>query len=111
MRVLAWDAPGYGSSTPLADVAPRAADYAGRLQAWLAALDVTPDAIVGHSLGALMASAATASRGRKINPAACRPSVLQRSTSLASTAWRSRATRICCARMPPTKSAPGYAGT
>lgn len=57
MRVLAWDAPGYGNSTPLEHVAPRAADYAVRLRAWLAALHVTPAAMVGHSLGALMASA------------------------------------------------------
>lgn len=56
-RVLAWDAPGYGQSTPLEPSAPRAADYAVRLRAWLAALRVTPDVIVGHSLGALMAAA------------------------------------------------------
>ncbi|MFX5714251.1 alpha/beta hydrolase, partial [Acinetobacter baumannii] len=29
-RVIAWDAPGYGSSSPLAQKAPRAADYAVR---------------------------------------------------------------------------------
>lgn len=71
MRVLAWDAPGYGNSTPLAEGAPRAADYAVRLQAWVAALDVTPDAIVGHSLGALMASAYVAAA-----PAAMQPKCL-----------------------------------
>jgi len=57
MRVFAWDAPGYGNSTPLQTLAPCAADYAVRLRAWLAALHVKPDVIVGHSLGALMASA------------------------------------------------------
>src|SRR5262245_46878990 len=39
-RVIAWDAPGYGASTPLAPARPRAADYAARLNALLAALDV-----------------------------------------------------------------------
>ncbi|HWV03195.1 alpha/beta hydrolase [Ralstonia sp.] len=68
MRVLAWDAPGYGNSTPLEQATPRAADYAMRLQAWLAALDVTPDAIVGHSLGALMASAYVAAAPTTMQP-------------------------------------------
>ena len=71
MRVLAWDAPGYGNSTPLEQAAPRAADYAVRLRAWLEALHVAPDAIVGHSLGALMASAFVAAA-----PAAMQPKCL-----------------------------------
>jgi pimeloyl-ACP methyl ester carboxylesterase len=56
-RVLAWDAPGYGDSSPLAQSAPKASDYAARLREWLRALNVRPDLIVGHSLGALMAAA------------------------------------------------------
>lgn len=56
-RVLAWDAPGYGDSSPLAQAEPKAADYAGRLQEWLRTLGVRPDLVVGHSLGALMAAA------------------------------------------------------
>ena len=71
MRVFAWDAPGYGNSTPLEQAEPRAADYAVRLQAWLSALQVKPDAIVGHSLGALMASAYVAEA-----PAAMQPKCL-----------------------------------
>lgn len=71
MRVFAWDAPGYGNSTPLEHATPHAADYAARLQAWLAALQVKPDAIVGHSLGALMASAYVAEA-----PAAMQPTCL-----------------------------------
>lgn len=55
-RVIAWDAPGYGQSSPLPMPAPTARDYAMRLEAMLAALQVRPDLIVGHSLGALMAS-------------------------------------------------------
>ncbi|MGO4305012.1 alpha/beta fold hydrolase [Cupriavidus sp. RAF12] len=56
-RVIAWDAPGYGQSTPLPMPAPTARDYAARLGQLLAALQVKPDLIVGHSLGALMAAA------------------------------------------------------
>lgn len=78
-RVIAWDAPGYGESTPLAPVAPSAADYAHRLHALLDALDVQSCVLVGHSLGALTAASAArkdsaiASRIRRlvlISPAA-----------------------------------------
>jgi pimeloyl-ACP methyl ester carboxylesterase len=59
-RVLAWDAPGYGRSDPLPAPEPRAEDYAHRVWQWLDALGLadTPVVLVGHSLGALMASAA-----------------------------------------------------
>ena len=57
-RVIAWDAPGYGASTPLAPSAPKAADYAERLGAMLDALGVARCTLVGHSLGALTAAAA-----------------------------------------------------
>ncbi|MHA7880088.1 MAG: alpha/beta fold hydrolase [Saccharospirillum sp.] len=56
-RVLAWDAPGYGVSSPVAGQTPNAADYAERLEAWLADLGVERCVLVGHSLGALMAAA------------------------------------------------------
>lgn len=56
-RVLAWDAPGYGDSTPLAQPAPTAQDYAQRLDEVLAAAGVTRCLLVGHSLGCLMATA------------------------------------------------------
>src|SRR6478609_5303310 len=56
-HVVAWDAPGYGFSTPLPQEAPLAADYAARLHATLQALDVKRCVLVGHSLGALMACA------------------------------------------------------
>jgi pimeloyl-ACP methyl ester carboxylesterase len=78
-RVIAWDAPGYGASTPLAPAAPTAADYAERLHALLDALDVQSCVLVGHSLGALTAASAArtdlalASRIRRlvlISPAA-----------------------------------------
>lgn len=55
--VIAWDAPGYGTSVPLAPAWPSAADYAERLATLFAALDVGPAIVVGHSLGALIAAA------------------------------------------------------
>lgn len=59
VRVLAWDAPGYGTSDPVKADWPRADDYAERLWAWLDALGVqAPITLVGHSLGALMAGRA-----------------------------------------------------
>ncbi|EJN10216.1 alpha/beta fold hydrolase [Herbaspirillum sp. YR522] len=56
-RVIAWNAPGYGRSTPLPMARPKAADYALRLQQMLDALQVHECLLVGHSLGALMAAA------------------------------------------------------
>lgn len=56
-RVIAWDAPGYGHSAPLPMASPRATDYAARLVSLLDALEVERCVLVGHSLGALTASA------------------------------------------------------
>lgn len=80
VRVVAWDAPGYGRSDALPMPTPAAADYAQRLLAWLDALatqddeahgeahglgssetrpsDTSPITLVGHSLGCLMAASA-----------------------------------------------------
>lgn len=57
LRLLVWDAPGYGASTPLEMDMPTALDYAQRLQELLRVWDVKDFVLVGHSLGALMASA------------------------------------------------------
>jgi pimeloyl-ACP methyl ester carboxylesterase len=57
VHVIAWDAPGYGDSTPLPGDAPLDTDYAARLHELLQALDVRRCVLVGHSLGALMACA------------------------------------------------------
>ncbi|MDR3453269.1 MAG: alpha/beta hydrolase [Rhodoferax sp.] len=56
-HVIAWDAPGYGDSTPLPGDAPLDVDYAVRLHELLQVLDVYRCVLVGHSLGALMACA------------------------------------------------------
>ncbi|WP_169579649.1 alpha/beta fold hydrolase [Saccharospirillum impatiens] len=65
-RLLAWDAPGYGSSAALTTDHPDAANYADRLNDWLDALNINNVLLVGHSLGALIASAFVARHGRLV---------------------------------------------
>ncbi|ERL50591.1 alpha/beta fold hydrolase [Halomonas huangheensis] len=65
-RLLAWDAPGYADSQALSSPQPTAGDYAARLDAWLDALDVKRCVLVGHSLGAMMASAYMALRPERL---------------------------------------------
>jgi len=55
-RVVAWDAPGYGGSDLLPMPSPTAADYADALAGFLDALGIAEAAVVGHSLGALIAA-------------------------------------------------------
>jgi pimeloyl-ACP methyl ester carboxylesterase len=56
VRCIAWNAPGYGGSTPLAASAPHAADYAEALAALLDALHVDrPVVLVGSSWGSVIA--------------------------------------------------------
>ncbi|MGE0745225.1 MAG: alpha/beta fold hydrolase [Rhodospirillales bacterium] len=56
-RTVAWDAPGYGGSDLLPMPSPAAADYADALAGFLDALGIDAAAVVGHSLGALVAAA------------------------------------------------------
>ncbi len=65
-RVIAWDAPGYGESDPLAPEAPRAADYAGTLESFLEALEIERAIFVASSLGALMAASFAAQRASSV---------------------------------------------
>jgi len=65
-RVLAWDAPGYGDSTPVAPASPHAEDYARVLAAWLDALGVSRCVLVGHSLGAIVAGAFAAAHPARL---------------------------------------------
>ena len=68
IRVLAWDAPGYGRSTHLPMELPSAQEYAERLWSWLEALYVNqPVVMAGHSLGALMAASATRLRPHAVS--------------------------------------------
>ena len=56
-RTVAWNAPGYASSTPLASPIPRLRDYADAAIAFLDALGASgPVFLLGHSLGGLVAS-------------------------------------------------------
>lgn len=72
VRVLAWDAPGYGLSAPVLPLEPSPADYGARLWHWLDQVGHTePVTLVGHSLGALMAAAAA-----RLAPARVRALVL-----------------------------------
>jgi pimeloyl-ACP methyl ester carboxylesterase len=54
-RVVAWEAPGYGSSDDLTAPEPEAADYADALAELLYVLEIQRPIVVGHSLGALIA--------------------------------------------------------
>jgi pimeloyl-ACP methyl ester carboxylesterase len=65
-RVLAWDAPGYGASTPVDAPSPVAADYARRLRAWLDTLGIARCVLVGHSLGAIVAGAFAAVSSERV---------------------------------------------
>ncbi len=59
-HMLAWDAPGYGQSQPLVNSHPSAALYADVLAQMLDDAHISRAAVVGHSLGALVASAFSA---------------------------------------------------
>jgi pimeloyl-ACP methyl ester carboxylesterase len=65
-RLIAWDAPGYGESTPLPEAAPRAEAYMQRLRELLDALDVQRCVLLGHSLGALTALALANAEPRRV---------------------------------------------
>ena len=66
-RMLAWEAPGYGHSSPVAPLQPDAGDYACRLWAWLDFMGLTHAVtLVGHSLGALMATRAAVQRPNQV---------------------------------------------
>ncbi|WP_237585554.1 alpha/beta fold hydrolase, partial [Alkalibacterium sp. MB6] len=56
-HVIAWDAPGYGLSDGLSTDQPNAADYAERVLGLMDALNIPKAVVIGHSLGALQASA------------------------------------------------------
>ena len=52
---IAWDAPGYNRSTDLTKLNPQSIHYSTALSEFTQLLDIQPYAVIGHSLGALMA--------------------------------------------------------
>lgn len=56
LRVIAWDAPGYGGSEALTADWPQTSDYANALNRLLDMLGIGRLVLVGHSLGALVAA-------------------------------------------------------
>ena len=52
---VAWDAPGYNKSTHLSKTNPGVIDYSKSLYDFAKILNLQPYAVIGHSLGALMA--------------------------------------------------------
>ena len=54
--MIAWNAPGYGASQPLALASPTPRDYAAALATLLDALELQRVVLCGHSLGALFAA-------------------------------------------------------
>lgn len=65
-RIISWDAPGYGGSTPLAQDWPEARHYAEALGRFLDALGVTEVSVIGHSLGTLMGAAFAAAEPERV---------------------------------------------
>jgi pimeloyl-ACP methyl ester carboxylesterase len=65
-RVIAWDAPGYGDSEPLATEWPSATEYAGSARALLDALRVERAVLIASSLGALVAAALAAESPERV---------------------------------------------
>ncbi|HZT51991.1 MAG TPA: alpha/beta hydrolase [Stellaceae bacterium] len=57
LRVIGWDAPGYGGSDRIGGAEPTPADYAEALRDFVDALGLERFSLVGHSMGALIAAA------------------------------------------------------
>lgn len=73
-RLIAWNAPGYGASAPLAMDWPVAADYAAALERLAQRLGLSGFHLLGHSLGTLIGAAYAASHPaglRSLTLAAC----------------------------------------
>lgn len=64
--VIAWNAPGYGGSQPVAAGHPSPTDYADALDRLARALDLPPFVLAGHSLGCLFAARFAASHPDRV---------------------------------------------
>jgi pimeloyl-ACP methyl ester carboxylesterase len=65
-QLIAWHAPGYGGSAPLATDWPVAGDYAAALAGLLDRLGIARAMVVGHSLGTLMGAAFAAAQPDRV---------------------------------------------
>lgn len=65
--VIAWNAPGYGDSAPLARDWPVEADYAAALLGFLDALGLDRVTLLGHSLGTLMGARFAADHPERVD--------------------------------------------
>jgi pimeloyl-ACP methyl ester carboxylesterase len=66
LRVIAWDAPGYGASTRLTTEHPDASHYVAALDRWLGALGIDRCHMLGHSLGTLIAARFAAEQPKRM---------------------------------------------
>ena len=67
IEAIAWNAPGYGQSRPLAKDSPAPRDYANTLAAVMDELGLPPAVIVGHSLGSLFAASFAANYPERVS--------------------------------------------
>ncbi|WP_244640652.1 alpha/beta fold hydrolase [Pelagibacterium lentulum] len=67
LRVIAWNAPGYGRSRPLASDWPLAADYADALLRFCDGLKLDRVHVLGHSLGTLIGASFAAAYPNRVS--------------------------------------------
>lgn len=66
-RIIAWNAPGYGQSQPFEMVETSGSDYSAKLLEFVDELGLKTFTLVGHSLGAMMASAFAADYPERVS--------------------------------------------
>ena len=64
---IAWYAPGYGASTPLAPPSPSPKEYAAALEKFLDTLKLSRIALAGHSLGCLFSGSFAANYASRVS--------------------------------------------
>ena len=67
IEAIAWNAPGYGQSKPLAKEQPAPRDYAAALAAVMNKLGMSRVVLVGHSLGSLFAASFAANYPERVS--------------------------------------------